>query len=89
MGEICLVDGVGQPKVIDLPDDPIAPIVVKYAHEGISSGPDRVVNFYRCTEVDPAGRPVYRMKVDGPVPALREYLLPLRTEFRRLRVEGA
>jgi hypothetical protein len=92
MGEICLVDGVGQPRVIDLPDDPIPPISVQYAHEGIPSGPDHVVTFWRTSEVDPAGRVVYRLQLrqdwTGVAPAIRSYLLPLRTEFRRLRVEG-
>lgn len=74
---VTLVDGVGRPKVIDLPDDLVAPIVIEFAHQGITSGPDCRVKFYRTDETDPAGRTVYRQKTIGDAPAIRGvYLLP-------------
>lgn len=86
---VCLVDGVGRPKVLDLPDDPVAPIVIEFAHQGITSGPDCRVKFYRTDETDPAGRVVYRQKTAGPAPMLRgEYLLPWKPKAK-LRIEGS
>lgn len=77
METICLVDGVGRPKLLEM-DDPGAAIT--YAHEGYTSGPERRVVFVRCEEVDPDGRSVYRMR--------GVYRPPIRDGFLRLQAIG-
>lgn len=83
---VVLVDGVGRPKVLDLPDSLVPPIVVEFAHQGITSGPDCRVKFYRTSETDPVGRPVFRQKTGGPAPTIRTgyFVQPPP----RLRLEG-
>lgn len=60
---VCLVDGVGRPKLIDIPREPELPLMIQFAHQGITRGPDCRVQFVReVGETDPDGRPVYRMR---------------------------
>lgn len=76
MQTICLVDGVGRPKLLEM-DDP--PALVEYAHEGITSGPARKVKFDRqADERDPDGRIVYRMRAVFR-PAIRYWYLRVQT----------
>jgi hypothetical protein len=73
---VCLVDGVGRPKLLEM-DDP--PSMVEYAHEGIKSGPSRKVKFDRQEdERDPNGRAVYRMRAVFR-PEIRIWYLRLQT----------
>lgn len=78
---VCLVDGVGRPKLLDLPVDPDLPATIGYKHEGIASGPESRVVFVRSEELDPEGRIVYRQR--------GVYRAPIRErwfeKFRELR----
>jgi hypothetical protein len=61
--EVCLVDGVGRPKLIQVVTEPDLPLVIGFAHQGITRGPDCRVQFVRSVEeADPDGRPIYRMR---------------------------
>lgn len=87
MSEVCLVDGVGRPRLLDFsPDDP--PEVIEMAHEGIRSGPARKVKFDRQPlEVDPDGRVVYRMRAVYRPDIRVEYLRkqPIEKPFKERR----
>lgn len=77
---VTLVDGVGRPKLLPLPDAEDLPAFIGYAHEGVKSGPHRLVKFIRCPDLDLDGRPIYRLRGSG-TPSIRY-------EFLRLQAIG-
>ena len=86
--EVVLVDGVGRPKLISVVADPELPPVIGFAHQGITRGPDCRVQFVKSEEVDPDGRPIYRMRAVYK-PEIRIWYLRLQSiQFNGPRLEG-
>lgn len=72
MGDVLLVDGVGRPKILAIPDALVSPTVIKYPHPQRAEGEDQVlVKFVRQPiEHDMDGREIYRQMGTG-VPDVR------------------
>lgn len=84
--DVALVDGVGTRKVITIPASEVAPITLRFPHQGTTKTSSQVlVQFDRANgEQDADGRPVYRMRGSG-LPAIRIKVRPSEPSINRPR----
>lgn len=75
---ICLVDGVGRPKVLAIKREHISPTVIPFPHPQRGKNEAQViVHFDRSNnEYDDFGRQVYRQRGSGLPPIRSWYLKP-------------
>jgi hypothetical protein len=89
--DVVLVDGVGRPRILVLPEALVPANVIRWPHPQRAKGEAQVqVTFDRqATERDPDGRLVYRMRGSGTPPIRIEYLFktPISSPGPKLRLE--